>query len=60
MLDDDAIEIRFDPPDENVVREHYLETCRRAGVKPASREQALGLMQEWNEVLARRPEPTTH
>jgi len=25
-----------------------------------SRERALGLVQEWTEVLSGRPEPTTH
>jgi len=60
MLDDDAIEIQFDPPDPDRVYRNYLETCRRAGVTPVSREQALGLIQEWGEVLSGRPEPTAH
>jgi hypothetical protein len=33
---------------------------RRLIVEPVSRERALGLMQEWNEVLSAWPEPTTH
>ena len=59
---DDAapIEIAFDPPDPATVFSHYLETCRQSGVKPVSRERALGLIQEWGEVLLGRPEPTTH
>ena len=61
MLDDDnAIEIEFDPPDPDRVYRSYLETCPRAGVEPVSREHALGLIQEWGEVISGRPEPTTH
>jgi hypothetical protein len=44
MPDDDAIEIPFIPPDEDVVWDRYLETCRRAGVEPVSRLRAQGLM----------------
>jgi len=40
---DDPINIPFDPPDPDIVWEHYRETCRRAGVEPVSREQAQGL-----------------
>ena len=29
-------------------------------LEPVSRERALGLIQEWNEVLSGCPEPTTH
>jgi len=50
----------FDPPDANLTYANYLETCRRAGVTPVSREQALGLIQEWTEVRSGRPEPPTH
>ena len=61
MLDDDAIEIPFDPPDPDVVWEHYLETCRRAGVTPVSWEQALGLIAEWTATIAASPSgPTQH
>jgi hypothetical protein len=35
MLDDDAIEIQFDPPDPERVHRNYLETCRRLGMKLA-------------------------
>ena len=58
--EDDAINIAFDPPDPDLTYRNYLETCRCAGVTPVSREQALGLIQERNEVLSGRPEPTTH
>ena len=47
-----------DPPDPDLVYANYLKTCRRSGVEPVSRERALGLVQEWNEVLTGRPEPT--
>ena len=57
---DDPINIEFDPLDADTVYDHYLETCRRAGVTPLSRECAEGLIQEWNEVLSGRPEPITH
>jgi hypothetical protein len=61
MLDDtDKDAPEFDPPDAETVYANYLETCRRAGVEPVSRERAEGLIQEWNEVLSGRPEPTTH
>lgn len=61
MIDDaNAINIAFHPPDPERVYAHYLATCRRAGITPVSREQAHSLMQEWNEVLSSRPEPTTH
>jgi hypothetical protein len=58
MPDDDTIEIPFDSPDADLTYAHNLETCRRAGVTPVSREQALGLIQEWTEVLSGRPEQT--
>jgi hypothetical protein len=58
---DDALVIPFDPPDADVVWEHYLETCRRAGIEPVSRERADGLMQEWPETIAAAlTTPTTH
>ena len=57
----DPINVPFDPPDPDIVWEHYLETCRRAGVTPVSREQALGLMQEWTATIAAAlVPPTTH
>jgi len=49
-----------DVPDLEDVYAKYLKTCAMAGVEPVSRERALGLMQEWGEVLTGRPEPTTH
>jgi len=60
MPQDDAIEIQFDPPDPDRVYRNHRETCRRVGVEPVSRDRALGLIQERNEVLSGRPEPTTH
>ena len=39
---------------------NYLETCRRLGIDPVSRERAIGLIREWGEALTGRPEPTTH
>ncbi len=60
MRDADNDPLEFDPPDADEVYAHYLETCRRLGVEPVPRERALGLMQEWGEVLSGRPEPTTH
>jgi hypothetical protein len=34
--------------------ERYLVTCATAGIEPVSRERALGLVQEWAEVLSGR------
>ena len=53
----------FDPadaPDPDLVYANYLRTRAMLGVEPVPREQALGLIQEWTEVLSGRPEPTTH
>jgi hypothetical protein len=50
----------LDPPDAERVYRNYLETCRRAGVEPVSRDRAQGLMAEWNEALSGRGAPTTH
>lgn len=53
----------FDPadaPDADLVYAHYLKTCAMCGVEPVPRERALGLIQEWTEVLTGRPEPTEH
>jgi len=60
MLDDDAIEIQFDPPYPDLTYAHYRETCRRAGVTPVSRECASDLMQERGEAVSGRPEPSKH
>ena len=46
--------------DPDHVYPNYLETCRMSGVDPVPRERALGLIQEWTEVLSGRPEPMTH
>ena len=53
----------FDPadaPDPDLVYAKYLETCATLGIEPVPRERALGLVQEWAEVLSGRPEPTTN
>lgn len=61
LIDDaKAINVPFDPPDPDLTSAHYPKTCAMLGVVRVSRERALGLMQEWNEVLAGRPDPTTH
>jgi hypothetical protein len=49
-----------DAPDPNLGYEQHLNTCAISGVGPVPRERALGLIQEWTEVLSGRPEPTTH
>ena len=48
----------FEPSDPDRFYRDYLETCRRSGVEPVSRERSLGLIEEWTEVLSGRPEPT--
>ena len=50
----------FDPPDADLTYRNHLRTCEMLGVEPVTRERALGLIQEWSEVLSGRPEPTTH
>ncbi len=61
MLDDVENDApAFDPPDPDLTYRHYLRTCAMLGVKPVLRERALGLIQEWGEVLSGCPEPTTH
>ena len=51
----------FDPPDADLTYRNYLETCKRAGIEPVSREQALALMQEWTATIAAAlVPPTTH
>ena len=54
----DSASYRFDALSADSVYENYLKTCRRLGVEPVPRERALGLMQEWGEVLSGRPEAT--
>ena len=49
-----------DAPDPDLVYRNYLRTCEMLGIGPTPREQALGLIQEWTEVLSGRPEPTAH
>ena len=47
----------FDPadvPDPERVYANYLKTCAMLNVEPVSRERALGLIQEWGEVLSGR------
>ena len=53
----------FDPahaPDPELVYANYLKTCAMLGIESAPREQALGLIQEWTEVLSGRADPTIH
>ena len=58
---DDAFNIAFDPRDPVIVWEHYLETCRRSGVQPVSRERAQDLIAEWTAtIVAALSVPTTH
>jgi hypothetical protein len=47
-----------DAPDPDLVYAHYLKTCEMLGIEPTPRERALGLIEEWTEVLTGRPEPT--
>jgi hypothetical protein len=49
-----------DAPDPDHVYRNYLRTCAMLGIEPTPRDQALGLIQEWTEVLTGRPEPITH
>ena len=49
-----------DAPEPDLVYANYLRTCAMPGVEPTPRERALGLIQEWTEVLTGRPEPTKH
>ncbi len=44
----------------SLVYRNYLRTCEMLGIEPTPREHALGLVQEWTEVLSGRPEPTQH
>ena len=61
MLDDtDKDAPAFDPPDADRVYANYLQTCEMLGIEPTPREQALGVIQAWTEVLSGRPEPTPH
>jgi hypothetical protein len=51
-----------DPPDPDLTYTHYLETCRRAGVTPVSRENADKQIAEWTATIAASLSvpPTTH
>ena len=51
----------FDPadaPDPDLVYANYLKTFSMSGVEPLLRQRAIGLLQEWTEVLSGRAEPT--
>ena len=48
----DPVDVPFEPLDPDIVWEHYLETCRRAGIEPVPREHAQGLIAEWTETIA--------
>jgi hypothetical protein len=57
------IALMFDPadaPGPDLVYVNYLRTCAMLDIEPTPRDQALGLIQEWTEVLTGRPEPTMH
>ena len=56
----DSITIEVEPLDPDEVYRNYLETCRRAGVEPVSRERAREFVGELNDVLSGRPEPPQH
>ena len=62
MSDDVGVGLHFclHSPDPERLYRDQLETCRRLGIEPVSRDRALGLIQEWTEVLTGRQEPTTH
>jgi hypothetical protein len=63
MSERDTVRVIFGPADAldpGPVYANYLRTCAMAGIEAVPRERALGLMQEWNEVLSGRPEPTKH
>ena len=53
--DNEPVELDLD-----AMYERYLVTCRMSGVVPVPRERAIGLVQEWTEVLSGRREHTTH
>jgi hypothetical protein len=60
MHDDDGAS-DFDPPYPDRVYRNYLETCRRAGVTPVSREQAQERIAEWSAAIgAALVPPTQH
>jgi Cdc6-like AAA superfamily ATPase len=51
MVDDaDTDASLIEQPDSDRVYRHYLETCRRCGVTPVSRERAHDLIAEWSDV----------
>jgi hypothetical protein len=58
MLTDD-VPVEFDPPDPDVVWEHYLETYRRAGAQPVTRDRADELMAELSDAITRGITPPT-
>jgi len=57
LADADNVPV-FDPPDPELTYVRDLETCRRAGVKPVPRDSAQGLVREWSDLVAGRPEST--
>ena len=63
MLDDaDKKSLQCAPPDAERVNRNYVETCRRLGFEPVSRDRAQGLIAEWSEAIAasRSVPPITH
>ena len=49
-----------DAPDPDLVYDTYLKTCAMLGIEPTPKEQALGLIQQWTQVLSGCSESTTH
>jgi hypothetical protein len=55
----DPINVPFEPPDPDILWEHCLETCRRAGVTPVSCERADKPMTERPAAIAAGLVPPT-
>ena len=49
----------FDPPDADLTYRNYLETCKRAGIEPVSREHADQLIGERTATIAEGLSPPT-
>ena len=47
----------FNPPDADRPYVNYVETCRRLGVEPVSRDRAQNLIAEWTDAIAARQPP---
>ncbi len=53
-----AVDAEFLDPDAEFYR-RYLETCRRLGVEPVTREQVRPLVGEWNRLVHGVSDATT-